>query len=269
MRNVRLAACGLILAGMIGDLVPGALAQRCGDPDDSGTVTLTDGVQVLRAATGLDGGCTGNVSVCDVDGSGAVTVTDGVNVLRAAASLPVNLSCASTGRFIDNSDGTVTDTQTGLQWEKKTSVVGSGASREDPHDVDNTYHWCLDLDGDGACEEFGDPSSNGTFADFLASLNTSPCFANKCDWRLPNVGRDGAPRELETIVDPDASGCGSGAPCVDPIFGPTAVDSFYWSATTHASDPLLGWSVSFFDGQIDFVLKLDGASVRAVRDAHD
>ena len=42
-------------------------------------------------------------------------------------------------RFVDNGDGTVTDHLTGLQWEKKTSAVGSGEDYSDPHDVDNTY----------------------------------------------------------------------------------------------------------------------------------
>jgi hypothetical protein len=42
-------------------------------------------------------------------------------------------------RFVDNGDGTVTDLQTGLQWEQKTTAVGSGVNLADPHDVDNTY----------------------------------------------------------------------------------------------------------------------------------
>jgi hypothetical protein len=69
---------------------PSALAETCGDADDSGTITVTDGVRVLRAAAGLDE-CAANL--CDVDGSGSVSVTDGVNVLRAAAGLAVDLRC--------------------------------------------------------------------------------------------------------------------------------------------------------------------------------
>jgi hypothetical protein len=46
-----------------------------------------------------------------------------------------------TPRFVDNGDGTVTDNQTGLQWEKKTTAVGSVANLADPHDVDNAYTW--------------------------------------------------------------------------------------------------------------------------------
>ena len=67
-----------------------AEAQVCGDADGSGTVTVTDGVQVLRAAAGLSVSCGGS---CDVDGSGTVTVTDGVNVLRKAAGLAITENC--------------------------------------------------------------------------------------------------------------------------------------------------------------------------------
>ncbi len=63
----------------------------CGDPDASGAVTVTDGVQVLSEAAGLTSGCTD--PICDVDDSGLITVTDGVLVLRAAAGLETELSC--------------------------------------------------------------------------------------------------------------------------------------------------------------------------------
>ncbi len=66
-------------------------ADRCGDADDSGAITVTDGVQILRAAAGLASLCT--PARCDLDTSGSVSVTDGVNVLRAAAGLAVNLAC--------------------------------------------------------------------------------------------------------------------------------------------------------------------------------
>ncbi len=65
-------------------------AQLCGDADDSGSITVTDGVNVLRAAAGI-GAC--DLTRCDADGSGAVTVTDGVNVLRAAAGLGNPTGC--------------------------------------------------------------------------------------------------------------------------------------------------------------------------------
>ena len=73
------------------DPVPTPTPGLCGDADLSGAVTVTDGVQVLRAAADLSSSCT--PARCDVDGSGAISVTDGVNVLRAAADLPFTANC--------------------------------------------------------------------------------------------------------------------------------------------------------------------------------
>jgi len=76
-------------AGACTDLASGAVT--CGDADGSGQVTVTDGVQTLRAAAGLSSPCT--LSTCDTNGSGAITVTDGVAVLRGAAGLPLGGTC--------------------------------------------------------------------------------------------------------------------------------------------------------------------------------
>jgi hypothetical protein len=74
-----IAACGFFVAAF-------AEARLCGDADGDARITVTDGVDVLRAAGGLPSVCSG--AACDVDGSGTATVTDGVAVLRMAASLP-------------------------------------------------------------------------------------------------------------------------------------------------------------------------------------
>lgn len=62
------------------------LAATIGDADGNGVLSVADGVQVLRAATGLASACT--LASCDVDASGAVTMTDGVDVARTALGLP-------------------------------------------------------------------------------------------------------------------------------------------------------------------------------------
>jgi len=63
----------------------------CGDVDDNGSVSVTDGVQVLRSAAGLSSNCT--KLICDVDVNGSIGVTDGVLVLRKAALLPISDNC--------------------------------------------------------------------------------------------------------------------------------------------------------------------------------
>ncbi len=67
------------------------LVRVCGDVDADGRVTVTDGVQVLRAAAGLSNPC--DAAQCDVDGDRSVSVVDGVNVMRLAADLRVDLRC--------------------------------------------------------------------------------------------------------------------------------------------------------------------------------
>jgi hypothetical protein len=83
----------VVLAALYGR----ATAQVCGDADASGAVTVTDGVQVLRAAAGLSSTCAANAASCDVDGSGTATVSDGVNVLRKAAGLSITENCPTGG----------------------------------------------------------------------------------------------------------------------------------------------------------------------------
>jgi len=159
-------------------------------------------------------------------------------------------------RFKDNLDGTVTDHETGLQWEQKTTTVGSGVNLADPHDADNYYTWNT---------IFGGTTPNGTaFTDFLPKLNGGSndgvtftgCFAGHCDWRLPTIV------ELQTILL-DPYPCGT-SPCIDPVFGPT-VDGVYWSATTFAPGPGNAWNVYFGSGLVDSLYKIDGNFVRAVR----
>jgi hypothetical protein len=96
------------------------------------------------------------------------------------------------------------------------------------------------------------------FTVFLAALNTAPCFAGHCDWRIPNV------KELQSIVDygrlfPDFPAIAPGFP------GSTAFD-LYWSSTTVSNIPSRAWLVNFAGGAI---LPLDGTNikqrVRAVR----
>ena len=176
-------------------------------------------------------------------------------------------------RFVDNGDGTVTDHATGLQWEQKTGTLQSRqdcsvAACPDVHDVNNAYQWCLDGNHDDFCDAAGNPPDGGVFEPFLATLDTPPCFAGHCDWRLPTVNREGDPAELETIVKKTALGCGIGEVCIDPIFGPTA-ENAYWSATQVSATPNDAcWIVDFGGGLVSNDARKPRLSyVRAVRTA--
>lgn len=96
----------LLFVVLVAGAGPVFAADGCGDADGSGAVTVTDGVQTLRAAAGLSSPCT--PARCDLDGGGSVSVSDGVNVLRAAAGLTVNLACPGTAPACTTANVTVT-----------------------------------------------------------------------------------------------------------------------------------------------------------------
>jgi hypothetical protein len=89
------AVTRLVMLLVLGLVPPARAADVCGDADGNGSVTVSDGVQTLRAAADLSSTCT--PARCDLDGGGSITVTDGVNVLRAAAGLSVSLACPGGG----------------------------------------------------------------------------------------------------------------------------------------------------------------------------
>lgn len=151
-------------------------------------------------------------------------------------------------RYVDNANGTVTDNQTHLTWEQKTddSTV---------HDKDNFYTWST-LSGDVPPDATDADGSVFIFG-FLSTLNSDPCFAGHCDWRLPSVA------ELQTILLQETYPCVT-IPCINAtLFGPTpSVD--YWSSTTDA-DPTLAWGVYFGTGHVGKYYKPSGFYARAVR----
>ena len=153
-------------------------------------------------------------------------------------------------------DGTITDSQTGLMWEK--------LSRDGTiHDCTNVYTWYAAL------------------ATKIAGLNTmkgGAGFANHTDWRLPNLKELASnlflPNrfELETLVDLEPGG-----PSIDPAFNSDCVpgctvltcsctqSAYYWSSTTYQFTPNLAWFVYFLDGSVFSGTKSNFGYVRAVR----
>ncbi len=137
--------------------------------------------------------------------------------------------CPTEGRFTDNGDGTVTDTCTGLQWQKDTADTNG-----DGHVVDDgidSLAWC---DALAYCENLS--------------------FAGHDDWRLPNV------RELQSIVD-----YGRESPSISPVF--SSLSSMYWSSTSRVLIPPLAFHVTFDVGALLNSGKGEEGHVRAVRHA--
>jgi hypothetical protein len=156
-------------------------------------------------------------------------------------------------RFLTNGDGTVTDYDTGLEWEQKT---GEPAFLDFPG---------MCAVGDVHC--VNDAYSITDFRQFPSRLNTRvttgqptpPTFAGRDDWRLPTLA------ELSTILDPTR--CGTGVPCIDPIFGPTRAEDYWTSTISFNLNPLL----VTIDFETTNVVQRSGPAlafwVRAVRSA--
>ena len=74
----------------------------------------------------------------------------------------------------------------------------------------------------------------------FACLNSTT--GGRTGWRLPAV------HELTSLIDPAHTGAGPFLPTGHPFFNVQLAD--YWTATTNALDPTLGWYVGFDDGVV-------------------
>jgi hypothetical protein len=235
-----------------GDFIPG-------DVNDDGIFDVLDSTVLRRALAGLGPGMTQEcVTMCgnglldanedcdfgELAGQTCVDVGFDFGTLSCEAGCTFDTSGCTNTRFVDNSDGTVTDNDTGLMWEKKDPNSGC------LHCVDDWYNWT---------------TVYGSMFDWLSEVNgltddpnTQTGFAGYTDWRIPNIV------ELQTILL-EAYPCGTD-PCIDPIFGPVAsAESVYWSSSTYALDPVGAWAVEFSYGEVDAGDKNWAAHVRAVR----
>ncbi len=178
---------------------------------------------------------------CDVgtlNGESCVTQGFAGGTLACATGCTFDTSGCYAARFEDNGDGTVTDHQTGLMWEKKTDDSSI-------HDKDNFYDWDTAM-GDWISEVNG----------WSGDGSTQSGLGGHTDWRMPTSA------ELQTILL-EPYPCGT-SPCIDPIFGPTQSDG-YWSSTIFAGLPFTAFGVLFSDGAVGFDNKDNGHYVRAVR----
>ena len=181
--------------------------------------SLSDGISIVEVTIA---GCMVTVSTLPGTGQTISYAPGDDGAVQAGAALS----------YTDNGDGTVTDNNTRLTWEKKTDAT-----------VNLVYTWYGALD----------------YAAELNAMNGGQGFAGHNDWRLPNI------RELQSIVDYSRT-----APCINPVFGPTMgklnfVD--FWTSTSWAPGPQNGAvSVDFAShGTVIGFGKTSALRVRAVR----
>ena len=156
-------------------------------------------------------------------------------LVPALALLAALVSLPALAAYVDNGDGTVTDTVTGLMWDK----CPNGQTAND-------------------CS--GGSAFRFTWANALArpiALN-SINYKGHNDWRLPNI------RELESLVLIRLT-----HPAIDDIAFPnTDVTHGYWSSTLTVHDLASAWSANFQTGDVaglDWTLSANNSFVRIVR----
>jgi hypothetical protein len=139
--------------------------------------------------------------------------------------------------YTDNGNGTVTDNNTGIMWQKcsmgQDSMTCSGTAL--------TYTW------DQA------PAATG-----CGALNTAN-FAGRNDWRVPSK------KELISIVDYGVSFPG---PTIKAAYFPNTIAgsaSLYWTSTQLASAATSAWYTSFDYGSVYNVSKSTSYYVRCMR----
>jgi hypothetical protein len=138
-------------------------------------------------------------------------------------STPIN-------RFIENGDGTVTDTVTKLTWKR----CSEGLSGE-------------------LCEK-GEPLIY-TWQEALKVAAESN-FSGKNDWRLPDI------KELNSIIERQCT-----MPAINEIVFPATPTMSFWASTPYAGNPAYAWNVYFPYGISDGNSKSYRFFVRLVRSA--
>jgi len=146
----------------------------------------------------------------DFEGDGQVTVSEVVSVVNGALT---GCDPLPGPRFVDNGDGTVTDSATGLEWEQK---VGGTACR---HGAERQMDWRSAM-GDWLSEVNG-------FIPNPQRPESQAGLGGHTDWRVPTLA------ELRGILDPFP--CEAG--CFSPTLGPSIVNCHYWTSTTPAANP--------------------------------
>jgi hypothetical protein len=197
--TATMAACAALLGGAMACWVtPASALDKCKAkirPSD-GTILVSakdvSGTLLWGMSAGTVGNAFGNAGTCVAGsplaaknctlGTGAVAITPPPlctlylkDDSGTCSAFIKKCTPRKEPRFIDNGDGTVSDTTTGLMWEKKTTD-GS------VHEVSKTFTWST-----GSPYNF-DGTAKTAFLDVLNDVAGSGahCFAGYCDWRLPD-----------------------------------------------------------------------------------
>ena len=135
-----------------------------------------------------------------------------LTVLLLFAAVPVHAT------FTEHGDGTVSDTLTGLMWDK-----------------------CSSGQSGSACASGSASAHTWEQAQGVAASTRGTAYKGYNDWRLPNA------KELQSLVDyghaPDATDRAKQAPALNPVFKMGDPEAWYWTGTTHLENRSCGFAV--------------------------
>jgi hypothetical protein len=141
-----------------------------------------------------------------------------------------------TPQFIDQGNGVVTDSKTGLIWKKCSEGQVWDASKATCSGEASGYSWQAALQ-------------------HVQSVNNDGGFLGMRNWRLPNI------KELSSITEKQ---------CMDPAINlavfPNTGNALFWSSSSHASNGHYAYYINLVIGVGNWGLKSNGHQVRLVRD---
>jgi hypothetical protein len=133
--------------------------------------------------------------------------------------------------YTDSGIGTITDSATGLIWQKCSAGLGTTIGNCSTGSI-SSYNW----------------SSAISYCEGLT-------LGGRSDWRLPNIN------ELGSIIDYTKSS----NPSIDSTAFPNTQSDYYWSSSTYAQSTNYAWLVSFFNGYVyNYNKASNGGYVRCV-----
>lgn len=136
------------------------------------------------------------------------------------------------GQLLDNLDGTITDSKTGLMWKQCLEGVKKENCEISPP---SNFTW------QGAVKQPGTVNANGGFAGYQ-------------DWRLPSI------KELGSIVEKQCSD-----PAINLTRFPNTPSSDLWSGSSYAGNSGGAWGVLFYNGSSSIYPRSFKYAVRLVR----
>jgi len=135
--------------------------------------------------------------------------------------LSIGLISLNAAPYNDNGNGTLTDSATGLIWQKCSAGQGTTLGNCSTGTI-VAYNW---LNAIAYCED----------------LN----LGGRTDWRLPNVN------ELRSLVDFTKIS----PPTIDSTIFPNFQSSYYWSSSTYGQSTSSAWYIFFYSGAISYYVK--------------